>query len=329
MGCKNRFISGFRKLFVRSNQAAVATTAKPVSETINPVVAVDDGAGDDSATGDVISPECAARYRETLLMKPNDPVVRYNMGRLYLQEGLLEEATVEFDMATSLDPQFTYAFIMLGRTLRMRGLYDLALAKLSVAMKLQPDLPVSYIDAGICWDQRGYYEQAREQYLKALQFSPGDAQIYNNIGYSYFLEGEYKSAVKSYQKGLELSPNDPYTNNNIALAYAMRGEWDKALKHFRQALGEAAAQNNVGHLLLRAGRLDQAIAHLERAVQLAPDSVPALANLESALRMKGMYTDAERVHADLVAAEKNAASMKASTEAVGTARPRTVTTPQQ
>jgi len=300
-----------------------------VAETVNPVVAIDDNAGDDSATGDVISPALAARYRELLVVKSNDPVVRYNLGRLYLQEGLLEQATFEFDMATSLDPQFSYAFIMLGRTLRMRGLYDLALAKLSVAMKLQPDLPVSYIDAGICWDQRGFYDRAREQYQRALQLTPADPQIYNNIGYSYFLEEEYKSAIKFYHQGLELSPNDTYMNNNIALAYALRQEWDKALKHFRQALGEAAAQNNIGAMLLGAGRLDEAIAHLERAVQLAPGSVRALANLESALRLKGLYTDAERVHADLVAAEKNAASTKAPAEAVNAARPRTVTNPQQ
>jgi Flp pilus assembly protein TadD len=275
---------------------------------VSPVVAIRDDAGRNALTTDAVTPELAARYRELLVLRPNDPMVRYNMGRLYFQEGLLEEATREFDMAASLDPQLAYAFIMLGRVLRIRGIYDLALAKLSVAMKLQPDLPVSYIDAGICWDQRGFYSKAREQYETALRYSPRDPEIYNNIGYSYFLEGDYKNAVKNYKKALELAPGDTYAHNNIALAYALREEWEKALEHFRQAVGEAAAQNNVGHLLLRAGQLDQAIAHLERAVKLDPASVRALGNLESALRMKGLYADAERVHAQLVEAEKNAAS---------------------
>jgi Flp pilus assembly protein TadD len=292
--------------------APVSEIRNPKSEirnpkaAIKPVVTIDDDAGRNAASGDSITPGQAARYRELLLVKPNDAVVRYNIGRLYLQQGLLEEATREFDMAASLDPQFTYAFIMLGRVLRMRGIHDLALAKLSVAMRLQPDLPVSYIDAGICWDQRGFYDKAREQYLMALRLSPTDPQIHNNIGYSYFLEGEYKEAIKSYQKALDLAPKDLTIHNNIALAHALRKEWSQSLEHFKQAVGEAAAQNNVGHLLLRAGRVDEAIAHLERAVQLDPMSVRALGNLESALRMKGLFTDAERVHAQLQEAEKSA-----------------------
>ncbi len=332
-------VAGVRKLFngSGSDSPGVAQTEQAYQE-VRPVVTIEDGAGAPSGKSeirnpksetnsnvpnvsdfdirasdfpakpggldDVITPAQAAHWRELAVAKPYDAVVRYNVGRLYLQQGLLEEATYEFDMAASLDPKLTYAFVLLGRTLRMRGLHDLAIAKLNVAMQLQPDLPLTYVDAGVCWDERGHHGKARDAYLKALSLTPRDARIYNNIGYSFFLEGEYKEAITQYRKALQLDPENPQINNNLALAYATQQKWDRALFHFTRALGAAAAQNNIGHLLLRAGRVDEAVAHLELAVSLNPKSVRALGNLESALRLKGRIDDAEKLHAQLVEVEK-------------------------
>lgn len=329
-----------QQLFDRS-QPQPSTSAEQANSDIRPVMVIEDSAGQPVDSGQptpdatpsagetataapsesdasasvaastpavtldgVITPEMAARYREDLVTKPYDAVVRYNMGRLYLQQGLLNEAAYEFDMATSLDHSFTYAFILLGRTLRMRGQYDLAMAKFMTAAKLQPDMPLIYVEAGVCWDQRGYHERAREQYAKALALTPQDSRLHNNIGYSYFLEGEYAAAIKAYRRALQINPSDRHTHNNIAMAYSMQQKWDKALYHFTQALGEAAAQNNIGHLLLRAGKLDEALAHLELAVRLKPDSLRALGNLESALRMKGRIDEAAKVHTQILELER-------------------------
>lgn len=338
-GCSHRFVAGVRKLLVkpavsgakytvagvrkvfgRSGPDGAASTASAQAyQEAKPVVSIEDNAGqpveDNAITGgdatgsqtgpnDAITPAMAAAYRELAVTKPYEPAVRYNLGRLYLQQGLLEEATYEFDMATSLDPKMTYAFILLGRTLRMRGMHDLAIAKFTAATKLQPDLPLAYVDTGVCWDERGHHGKARDAYFQALKYAPDDSSIYNNIGYSYFLDGEYRDAIEYYRKALQLDPDNEQINNNLALAYATQQKWDKALHHFTQALGEAAAQNNVGHLLLRAGKVDEALAHLEIAVRLNPDSSRALGNLESALRLKGRIDDAEKLHARLVEMEK-------------------------
>jgi Flp pilus assembly protein TadD len=335
-GCTNRFVAGARKLFVTPAKHTVAGVRKifnrsdagvkegeqtePAYHNVKPVVTIEDGAGHTSESKaeaggleDVITPEQAATYRELVVTKPYDSIVRYNMGRLYLQQGLLEEATYELDMATSLDPKFTYAFILLGRALRMRGQYDLAMAKFTAAMQLSPDLPLTFIDAGVCWDQRGYHDRAREAYQKALALVPNTAglgvgtaaRIYNNIGYSFFLEENYGEAMKAYRLALQLNPDDQQTNNNMAMTSAMQQKWDKALHHFTVAVGLAAAQNNIGHLLLRAGKVDEALAHLELAVRLNPKSVRSLGNLESALRLKGRIDDAEKLHAQLVEIERS------------------------
>lgn len=335
-GCSHRLIAGVRKLLVRPVVSGASATVAGVRKLfdrsepnstpaaqeaqVRPVVSIEDSAGASAAEpaavaapgagilagpDEVITPEQAAQYRELAVTHPYDATVRYNLGRLYLQQGLLEQASYEFDMATSLDPKMTYAYVLLGRTLRLRGMHDLAIAKFQAAIQLRPDWPLAYVDLGVCWDERGHHGKAREAYFKALALAPGMSSIYNNIGYSYFLEGEYGEAIEHYRKALALDPDNRQIHNNVALAYSTQQKWDKALYHFTRALGEAAAQNNVGHLLLRAGRVDEALAHLELAVRLSPNSTRALGNLESALRLKGRIDDAEKLHARLMEIEKN------------------------
>ncbi len=50
--------------------------------------------------------------------------------------------------------------------------------------------------------------------------------------------------------------------------------------------------NNLGLLLLREGRVDEAIAHFEQAIQIRPGSAAAHNNLASALRVQGSYNEA-------------------------------------
>lgn len=272
---------------------------------VRPRIDVQDSAGH-GCHGDrgEITPDLAAQYRADAERQPQDPSAHYNLGRLYLQEGALEKAAYEFDLAASLDPQYASAYVMLGRTLRMQGHYDLALAKLALASRWQPESAIPYIEAGICWDERGFHQQARQQYLKALAVSPHDPDVYNNIGYSFFLEGDYGQAIKQYQKALELAPDDRYANNNIALAYCLKGDFKRAFTHFHRALDPAEAHNNLGFMLLQAGKIKESIEHLQEAVRLDPESARALANLTTALRAAGRYDEAEQAHQQWLSVQK-------------------------
>jgi Flp pilus assembly protein TadD len=305
-GCQSRFISGVRKLMFRPQRSADQQMKDFYAQNVSPRVEVRAAvaAHERQDNEKMITPELAAHYRELAVLSPYDSMVRYNLGRLYLQEGALEPATYEFDMAASLDPQFTLAYLMLGRVLRLRGQYDLALAKLAVASRLQPEFADPYIEAGICWDQRGFPEKARQQYLLALAVAPNNLDAYVNLGYSFFLEGDYEGAIKQYKKALELSPDDPYANNNIAMAYGLKGDFKRAFAHFSRALGPSAAHNNVGFLWLQARQFTKSIEHFQEAVRLDPSSEPALTNLIAALRIVGRYEEAERAHQQLLMVQK-------------------------
>jgi len=294
--------SGLRKLLVVEVKPREAGGRRFAADVpVRPRVEVVNGAPSEGE-GDALSV-----YQKLAMLRPEDPLVRFHLGEAYLERGLLDQAIFELDMATSLDPKRAEGFMLLGRALRLKGQYDLAIAKLRAATVLDPNYVEAWIELGICWDQRGFYERARQAYRYALRLRPKDPDIYNNLGVSYFYEGDIENALKQLKKAWQLDPTNPQTNNNLALIAARRRQYDLAFEYFARAHGAAVAHSNVGYLLLRDGELEKAIAHLREAVRLRPNSLRALAHLESALRLSGRVAEAEQVHAQYLKAQSTEA----------------------
>ncbi len=314
-GCQTWFGRGMRHVFL--GRKSPSAQAAQVYKNVTPRLVMTDGNRTVIASDPASLALAATRvdpvampaeekpdYRIEVVTRPNDPMARFNLGKEYLEQGRLEEATFQFDMASSLDPTFAESYFMLGRTLRLRGQYDLAIAKLSAATRLDARLAAAYVESGICWDQRGFYSQARERYLAALVINPADAEVFNNLGYSYYLEGDMSAAIKHYKQALGIDPGSVRANSNIAMAYAQKHDYKKCFEHFRRAHGEAVAHNNVGYLLSQEGKFTEAITCYRRSLELNPASVRALLNLETALRTTGQYEEAETVHVRFLQAQK-------------------------
>jgi tetratricopeptide (TPR) repeat protein len=79
-------------------------------------------------------------------------------------------------------------------------------------------------------------------------------------------------------------------------AWVQTSYWRDSETLFRHALAVTTnndvAQNNLGIVFLRQGKLDEAISLLQAAVDLRPDNSPAHENLAKALLQEGKVTDA-------------------------------------
>jgi tetratricopeptide (TPR) repeat protein len=85
-------------------------------------------------------------------------------------------------------------------------------------------------------------------------------------------------------------------HNNLGNALASQGQLDQAIVHLEKALeidpGLAKAHNNLGNALASRGQLDQAILHFEKAVQIDPGLAEAHSNLGNALASRGQLDQA-------------------------------------
>lgn len=173
---------------------------------------------------------------------PRDYLVR---GRALLEEGRLNEAIVELSRAASLDPKLSQAHSLLA----------------------------------VAYDRKGLPERAEDSHRRSLDADERDPQALNNLGYSLYLNGSYRAAVDKLKKAARLAPNDSRILNNLALAQVRLGKYDDAYRNFARAEGEFRGRTNIAAMLIRMGRDEKALEHLEAARKLRPDSENVLRQL--------------------------------------------------
>ncbi len=103
--------------------------------------------------------------------------------------------------------------------------------------------------------------------------------------------GMYRDVFTLFQTTLDRNPACWLAHNNLAVALTEAGRVEEAIPHLEQVLklrpGDATAECNLGDDLTRTGRPEEAILHLERALQLQPGYAEAHNNLGSALMAAG------------------------------------------
>jgi tetratricopeptide (TPR) repeat protein len=93
----------------------------------------------------------------------------------------------------------------------------------------------------------------------------------------------YSDAETLYQTTITRNDNSWMAHNNLGLLLAKRGRTDEAIAHYQKALeinpNHAEAHNNLGVLLADIGRTDEAIAHYRQALEINPNYGNAHYNL--------------------------------------------------
>jgi Flp pilus assembly protein TadD len=195
-----------------------------------------------------------------------------------------------------------------GREALESGRLNEAIAELSRATSLDPRLSQAHNLLAVAYERKGLPDRASESFKRAVDIDDDDPQALNNLGYSLYVRGHYRSAVDKLKRAAKLAPGDNLILNNLALAQLRVGKYDDAYKNFARAGGEFNAHMNVAALLMRVGREERAIEHLEDARKLQPESTRVLYQLATLYDQTGRPDKAEAMRQALhVQDEKNQA----------------------
>jgi tetratricopeptide (TPR) repeat protein len=115
-------------------------------------------------------------------------------------------------------------------------------------------------------------------------------------GLTWRQSARYANAETLWQETVADNPGCPTAYYNLGVVLVHQGRMDEAIAQFQQALqlkpDDAKAHNNLGSALLQKGALDEAIAHYRTALQSWPAYAEAHDNLGSALLQKGAVAEA-------------------------------------
>ena len=107
---------------------------------------------------------------------------------------------------------------------------------------------------------------------------------------------DYRSEIAIWGDTVAKCPQNPRAQNNLGKALGQAGRMPEAIEHLQQALrlkpDFAEAHNDLGIVLTRSGRIPEAIEHLEQALRIKPDFAEAHNDLGNALRQSGRIPEA-------------------------------------
>jgi len=119
------------------------------------------------------------------------------------------------------------------------------------------------------------YEEAEDLADEAIEAFPQEAFGYYYVGEAMFLQGDIEDAIAYYQQAIEKASDNPDYKGRLALMYAKLNEEEKAKQIYKSilevhgdhvdtlvAMGVYASNENA---------LEEALAYLDRALEVAPD----------------------------------------------------------
>jgi tetratricopeptide (TPR) repeat protein len=125
-------------------------------------------------------------------------------------------------------------------------------------------------------EDRGDAQLGEHLYRQALELQPSLAAARTNLGNLCYRRGELAAARAFYEEALEHEPHQAEARYNLGNLLEDLGETELAIAELRRvtlaAPDFADAHYNLGLMLARVGGLAQAQRHLQRYLELDPDS---------------------------------------------------------
>jgi len=209
---------------------------------------------------------------------------QYLLGKEATRTGgraAVEAALAAFQRAVALDPNYANAVAQVANQqgsmtdfqdtpAQREAMIDRSIATATHAIELAPELPDGYSVRGnqrhrLRWDWQG----AQQDLARALQIDPNRAATLRSYSLALSSLGRADEAIKVARKAAELDPLSDESWTQLGRALAGTHQDAEAQQAFERALVLNPQQNwanfLLGNLLLSQGKVDEAMAHYQRA----------------------------------------------------------------
>ena len=168
--------------------------------------------------------EALVMFKNSLELKPNNPLTNYYLGCAYLSTGMADEAESAFQKVLEIDPENRAAYDSLGYL---------------------------YVSCGRSAD-------AERIATKLVELFPQDALVLANAGSCFIGTGKIEEGLSVLQTAVQIDPNEPHIHKHLAIAYEKKGmkeEAAKAEERYKELAGvELDAPESAENMAMEGGR---------------------------------------------------------------------------
>ena len=201
------------------------------------------------------------------------------------------------DLPDPKDRIATYESFSDAMSASQHGHYDESIEKLKSVIKGDPNLIPAHYLQGLNYYRSKMFTEAAAELQKTVELSPDYSLAFFNLGMAQAHAGQYDPAIASLQRALQLDGTNFEAAFNLGVAFIQKRDLAQAEEAFRKSVTVysdfARGRRALGETLLYEGKVDEALAELRQAAELAPDEPAMHESLAKALDAKGMTAEAE------------------------------------
>lgn len=180
--------------------------------------------------------EATASFDEYVQRHPKNAFGHYMLGLSAWKSGDLKRARFAFEHSLELDSTNVKTLLNLGRVLLEQGQVDDASVRIGTAVQLDTNSAEARRMKGRVQSSRGERDSAIESFRMAMSLDPADSWSMNNLGLLLIEQGRYEEALPPLARAVELRPEAPAFANNLGVALERTGHPSAAVDAFRAAL---------------------------------------------------------------------------------------------
>lgn len=225
------------------------------------------------------------------------------LAQAYIGNAQLEQALASVEKAATLSPSNEKLYLFVADACMEHRDYGLGLKVADIGLRNLPQSARLHYEQAMLLTELDRFDEAKPQFELARKLAAGSEIGYLAAAQQELFAGEIVEAVGSARAGVKQGFENPALLTILGEALIRSGtipgqadfrEAQTALeKAVRQRPNDPASEVALGSLYLTAGRLEDAISHLEMARQLEPDRAPVYANLAKAYQRHGDVEQAQ------------------------------------
>ena len=234
----------------------------------------------------------ARRDRVQVKAGSADGVLR--LAESLMRAGRLEEAIGPLSQAARIVPNNAALLNDLGMACLFTRRLPEAVTALRRSIALRPTSARTHHILGLALEQTGDLEAALASHRRAIELAPQLAEAHGRVADLLLGTGKRSEAAAVYERAAAAAPDTTFGRLCAAKALAIHDRTKEAEERLRDLIARdpasAEAHLVLGHVLIEAGRFEDAAANFERSLALAPGQASAHHGLVSSRRL----TEAER-----------------------------------
>lgn len=266
-------------------------------------------------------------FNRLLRFRPDYPRYYSCLGAAHRKAGRLMESCRVLEAALKIDPENATILNDLAISYIELKWYQKAIQLLLQAVENSPQLHDAYLNLGVAYWRCGQKAESAKWLNTAMQFPHLRQSVFVNYGNIFYSDGRIRSAIRMYKKAAKKGDMSISVYRNLAQAYESAGKLKKAYynyklclvlspnhieilfklaiisemmhkyseaEHYYQKLLEIepynkSAVNGIVKLLLKEGKLEEAVKPIESYLLSIPSDKVFMLQLADVYRQMGWY----------------------------------------